>query len=113
MSMLSILVPAYNEEGNVRECHARFHTFFQIDVIVKVFCGPEIHQPDGLISAANAVNAPEPLQNPHRIPVNVIIDKKIAVLQILSLADAVCGNQNVNFLCHRSGIEHCPVFGNR
>ena len=23
MSMLSILVPAYNEEGNVRECHAR------------------------------------------------------------------------------------------
>ena len=46
------------------------------------------------VQAADSVYAPEPLNNANRIPVNIIIDEQIAVLKVLPLRNAVCGNQS-------------------
>ena len=43
-----------------------------------------------------AVDPPEPLDDPHRIPVNVVVHQKIAVLEVLAFRDAVCGDQDIN-----------------
>ena len=65
--------------------HAQLHTRFQIDIRIEVEVRPEVDELDFIVAAANAVDPPEPLHQPHRVPVNVIVDQAIAVLQILTL----------------------------
>ena len=43
-----------------------------------------------------AVDAPKALDETHRIPVDVIVEHSVAVLQVLTLGDAVGGNQQVD-----------------
>ena len=44
----------------------------------------------------DAVDAPETLDDAHRIPMDVEVDEIVAVLQVLTLADAVGGDEHVN-----------------
>ena len=46
--------------------------------------------------AADTVNASESLNDSDGIPVNVVVDQIVAVLQVLSFRDTVRCNQNIN-----------------
>lgn len=48
---------------------------------------------------ADPVDPSEPLNDAHRVPVDVIVDAVVAVLEVLAFGDAVGGNQNVDKNC--------------
>ena len=79
-----------------RHLHSRFHTGFQVDVLVKRHVRPVIHHLYDGVARADAVDSPETLDDAHGIPVNVEVYQIVAVLQVLPLADAVGGNEHVN-----------------
>ena len=79
--------------GDVHQRHAGLDPVLEVDVFVQVLRGPEIDQLDGAIHTANTVNAPEALDDANGIPVNVVIDKIIAVLEILPLRYAISGDK--------------------
>ena len=81
---------------NIHQCHARLHPIFEVDVFVQVWCGPEVDELDGVVRAANTVDTPKALDDAHRVPVDVVIDQQITVLQVLALRDAIGGDQYVN-----------------
>ena len=61
-------------------------------------CGrPEIDELDGVVAGADAVDAAETLDDAHRIPVDVVVDQVVAVLEVLAFADAVGGDEEVDF----------------
>ena len=51
-----------------------------------------------VIFAADTVNSPKPLNDTHGVPMDVIIDKIVTVLQVLTFGNTVGGNQNVEFV---------------
>ena len=97
--------------GHNGDFHAGLHTGFQVDVIVQRQIRPEIHKLDVLVSAADTVDSSKTLDNAYRVPVNVIVDQIIAVLQVLTFRNAVCRNQHINFR-GTTGHQNIPVFGN-
>jgi len=66
--------------------------------------GPEVDELDALVGRAKTVDAAEPLMT-GRIPVDVVVDDRVAVLEVLALAHAVRGDQKVDFAvsCEVSG----------
>ena len=48
------------------------------------------------IRRADSINAAEPLDDADGVPVNVVVDKEIAVLKVLSLTDAIGGDEEIN-----------------
>ena len=52
---------------------------------------------DALVGRADAVDAPETLDDADRVPVNVVVDQVVAVLEVLGFADTVGGDQQVEF----------------
>ena len=97
--------------GHNGDFHAGLHTGFQVDVIVQRQIRPEIHKLDVLVSAADTVDSSKTLDDAYRVPVNVIVDQIIAVLQVLAFRNAVCCNQHINFR-GTTGHQNIPVFGN-
>ena len=89
--------------GEVHERHASFDAVFEVDVFVEVFGGPEIHEVNGGIHAANAVDAAEALDDADRIPVDVVIDEVVAILKVLAFADAIRGDEKVDLALLRHG----------
>ena len=77
--------------------HAALHTALEFDVIVKFNIRPIIDHLDDIISAAYTVDTSESLYNPHRIPMNIIIDQIVTILKILALTYTVCSYQDINF----------------
>ncbi len=69
--------------------HTVFDPLFQVDVFIERDVRPVVDQLDLAVRRANAVDPAEALDDAHRIPVNVIIDQKIAVLKVLPLGDTV------------------------
>ena len=51
-----------------------------------------------LIFTADTVNSPEPLNDADRVPVDVIVDEIVAVLQVLAFGNTVGGNQNIKLI---------------
>ena len=51
-----------------------------------------------VVSAADTVNSSEPLDNAHRVPMNVIVDEVVAILQVLTFGNTVGRNQNIEFI---------------
>jgi hypothetical protein len=49
-----------------------------------------------LVGRADAVDTAEALDDAHRVPVDVVVDEPVAVLQVLAFADAVGGDQQVD-----------------
>ena len=105
--------------GHINNLHAGFNFAFQVNVLVQGHIGPEIHQLNYLIAAADTVNSSKPLDNAHGVPVNVVVNQIVAVLKVLALGNTVGGNQNINIgivigqqesLIFRNGREtgqHC------
>ena len=56
---------------------------------------------DDTILAADTVDTSETLDDAYGVPMDVVIDEVIAVLQILSLADAVGGYQHIDVFVQR------------
>ena len=83
--------------GDVYQCHARLDAVFQVDVTVEVGGGPKVDELNAVIDATDAVNPSKPLNNAHRIPVNVIVNQVITVLEVLAFRNAIRANQQVNF----------------
>ena len=46
--------------------------------------------------AADTVDAPEPLDDAHRVPMNIVVNQVVAILQSLSFGDTVGRNEHVN-----------------
>ena len=98
--------------GHDRNLHAGFHTAFQVDILVEVHIRPEVYELDMVVSASDTVNSSEPLDNAHRVPMNVIVDEVVAVLQVLTFGNTVGCNQNIK-LISASGQKYGFSFGNR
>ena len=93
--------------GGHDQClHAGLYPAFQIDVGVQVHVRPEIDQLDHIVFAANTVDPPKPLHQTNRVPVNVVVDQAVAVLQVLAFRNAVGGDQKVNVgaIRHQGGF---------
>ena len=82
--------------GHHRDLHACFHPCFQVDVIIEREVGPEVDQLDHLVAASDAVDPPETLDDAHRVPVDVVVDQVVTVLQVLSLGNTVGGYQEID-----------------
>ena len=66
--------------GHDQRLHAGLDPRFQIDVVIQCHIGPEIDELDAVIAAADTVDAPEALHQPHGIPMDVVVHKTVAVL---------------------------------
>jgi hypothetical protein len=53
---------------------------------------------NAFIPRSDAINPSKALDDAYRIPMNVVIDKIIAVLQVLTLGNAVRANEQVNLI---------------
>ena len=60
--------------------------------------------------AAYAIDPSKALYDPHGVPVDVIIDQVVAVLQVLPFRYAICGNQDVE-IRRTAGEQHRSSFG--
>ena len=81
----------------VHERHARFHAVLDVQVAVQVGDRPEVDQMHGRVARTDAVDAAEPLDDAHRVPVDVVVDEQVAVLQVLPFRNAVGRDQHVDF----------------
>ena len=95
--------------GHDRNLHAGFHTAFQVDILVEVHIRPEVYELDMVVSASDTVNSSEPLDNADRVPMNIIVDEVVAILQVLTFGNTVSCNQNIK-LVGASGQEYRLAF---
>ena len=63
-------------------------------VVVQRHIRPEIHQLDVLVPTADTVDTAKTLDDSDRIPVDIIVDQIITVLQVLTFGNTVSGNQD-------------------
>ena len=84
--------------GKVHQRHAGFDALLDVEVVVEVGDGPEVDELDRVVARADAVDAAEALDDADRVPVDVVVDEQVAVLKVLAFADAVGGDEQVDFL---------------
>src|SRR6218665_2249927 len=77
--------------------HSVFNALFEFDVFVQRNIGPVVDQLYAAVGRADAVYPAKALDDAHRVPVDVIVDQVIAVLQVLAFGDAIGANQQVDF----------------
>ena len=82
--------------GHNQRLHTGLDPRFQVDVVVQRHIGPEIDELDAVIAAADTVDTPEALHQPHGVPMNVVVHKAIAVLQVLAFGDTVGSDEQVD-----------------
>ena len=82
--------------GHVGDYHPILDAFLQADIFIERDIGPVVHKLDGGIDGADTVDATESLDDADRVPVDVVIDEVVAVLEVLSFGNAIGGNENVN-----------------
>src|SRR5690554_7571062 len=82
--------------GHHRYLHTSFYPCFQFDVIIEREVRPEIDQLNHLITTSDTIDPSESLNDAHRVPVDIVVDQIVTVLQVLSLRNTVCGNQDIN-----------------
>ena len=73
--------------------------------------GPEVDELDGVVGATDAVDTTKALDDAHRVPVDVVVDEIVAVLQVLAFGNAVGGDEEVYFAILRHGLHLAPLFG--
>ena len=83
--------------GDVEQHHAAADPLLEVDVLLQLHVGPEVDELDALVGRADAVDAAEALDDAHRVPVDVVVDEPVAVLEVLALGDAVGGDEQVEF----------------
>ena len=82
--------------GNVQEHHAAADPLFEVDVLLQLDVRPEVDELDALVHGADAVDPAEALDDADRVPVDVEVDDRVAVLEVLALADAVGGDEQID-----------------
>ena len=82
--------------GHIHNFHAGLHLGFQVNVLIQRHIRPEVDQLDACILAADAVNASKPLNDTNWVPMDVVIDKVVAVLEVLTFGNTVRCNQDVD-----------------
>ena len=82
--------------GHDADPHTGLDAGLQIDVIIQLQIRPEVHKLNVLVPAADSVYSSEPLDDADGVPMYVVINKVVAVLQVLTFGYAVGGNQNVD-----------------
>ena len=97
--------------GDVEQHHAAADALFEVDVLLQLHVGPEVDELDALIGRADAVDAAEALDDADRIPVDVVVDERVAVLEVLALGNAVGGDEQVDFAFVRQVLG--PLLGAR
>ena len=70
--------------AGVGDDHAVFDSLLEVDVFIERDVRPVVDELDDGVSRADAVDAPEALDDPNRVPVNVVIDQVVAVLEVLA-----------------------------
>ena len=70
--------------GQVYQRHAGFNAVFDIEIGVEVFGGPKVDERNPLVAGTDAINTPEALDDTDGVPVDVIVDEKVAILQVLA-----------------------------
>ena len=85
--------------------------FFEVDVFVEVLGRPEVYKLHGIIGAADTIDAPEALNDPDGVPVDVIVDEKVAVLEILTFGNAISRYDQIDLVMLRHGRYFAPGFG--
>ena len=81
--------------GDVEQHHAAAHALLEVDVLLQLHVGPEVDELDALVGRADAVDAAEALDDAHRVPVDVVVDEPVAVLEVLAFGDAVGGDEQI------------------
>ena len=66
------------------------------DVVLVVLGGPEVDAVNGLVRGVDAVDAAKALDDADGVPVDVVVDDRLRVLEVLAFADAVGGDQNLD-----------------
>ena len=84
--------------GHYGNLHAGFHAAFQVDILVEIHIRPEVYKLNTVVSAADTVNSPEPLDDANGVPMNVIVDEVIAILQVLTFGNTIGCNQNTELI---------------
>ena len=85
--------------GDIDQRHTRLDAILEIYIFFQVLGGPEVHQLNRIVHAADAVNASEALYDANRVPVDVVIDEIVAILKILSFRNAVRRDEQIDFGC--------------
>src|SRR6185295_6950381 len=94
---------------DIEQHHAAAHPLLEVDVLLELHVGPEVHELDTVVGRADAVNTPEALDDAHRVPVDVVVDQPVAVLEVLAFGNAVGGDQQVEVAF--GGEFLGPLFG--
>ncbi len=82
---------------DVYKGHSGLNSVIEPDIIIQIVRRPEIYHLNFIINTADPVDPSETLDNANRIPMDIIIDQIVTVLEILAFGNAVCGNEDVNF----------------
>ena len=61
-----------------------------------------------LVGRADPVDAAEALDDADRVPVDVVVDEVVAVLEVLALGDAVGGDEQIEFALARQAPRGVP-----
>ena len=96
--------------GHDGDLHAGLYPCFQVDVLIQVHVRPEVDQLDLGVAAADSVDSAKTLDDPHGVPVNIIVDQIVAVLQVLALRNTVRGNQDIDIM-GAAWHQDIPILG--
>src|SRR5690606_17624162 len=69
--------------GDVGDHHSAFDSLLEVDVFVERNVGPVVNQLDAAVGRADSIHAAKALDDAHRVPVDVVVDQVIAILQVL------------------------------
>ena len=91
----------FSSRRHIQEHHAPANAGLEIQIFVQLHVRPEVDQLDLRVAGANPVDASEALNDPDRIPMNIVIDEVVAVLEVLAFRNAICGDQKIDLSLRR------------
>ena len=69
-------------------------------VILKRFGWPEVNTTDHLVRRTDTVDTTETLDETNRIPMDIKVNLRISILQVLTFRQTVGGYQNINAIIY-------------
>ena len=88
------------------DLHACLDSVFELEIFVEIHVGPVVDQLDTFVRRADTIDAAKTLDDTHRIPMDVVVDHHVAVLQILPFGDTIRGDQNVDVCVFQPGHSY-------
>ena len=91
--------------GGIEQGHAPLDAALELDVLIQLHVRPEVDELDLPVPGAQTVDTAKTLNHTHGIPVNVVVHQTVAILQVLSLGDAVRGKNDVYLALGAGGLR--------